>query len=58
MLSWPTSAVYYVLKSATNLATPVVWKTVTNSVTTSNGTNQVVLKMSGLSSFFQLASGR
>jgi hypothetical protein len=57
MLSWPTSAVYYVLKSATNLATPVVWKTVTNSVTTSNGTNQVVLKMSGLSSFFQLASG-
>ena len=47
VLSWPTSAVYYVLQSATNLAAPVVWKTVTNSVTTSNGTNQVVLNLSG-----------
>jgi hypothetical protein len=57
VLSWPTSAVYYVLKSATNLAAPLVWKTVTNSVTTSNGTNQVVLTASGQRSFFQLASG-
>jgi hypothetical protein len=57
VLSWPTPAVYYVLKSATNLAAPVVWKTVTNSVTTSNGTNQVTLNMSGQRSFFRLASG-
>jgi hypothetical protein len=57
MLTWPTSAVYYVLKSATNLAAPIVWKTVTNSVTTSNGTNQVMLTASGQRSFFQLASG-
>jgi hypothetical protein len=58
VISWPTSAVYYVLKSATNLASaPVVWKTVTNSVTTTNGTNQVVLNVSGQMSFFRLASG-
>jgi len=56
VLAWPTSTVYYVLKSATNLAAPV-WKTVTNSVTTSNGTNQVILAMSGQESFFRLASG-
>ncbi|HWI58290.1 MAG TPA: glycoside hydrolase family 71/99-like protein, partial [Bacillota bacterium] len=57
VLSWPTSTVYYVVKSATNLAAPVVWKTVTNSVTTSNGTNQVVLGMSGQTTFFRLTSG-
>jgi hypothetical protein len=57
VLSWPTSTVYYVLKSATNLAAPILWKTVTNGVTTSNGTNQVVLSMSGQRSFFQLAAG-
>ena len=33
--SWPTSSVYYSLQSTTNLAaTPVVWQTVTNNVTT------------------------
>jgi hypothetical protein len=57
VLSWPTSPVYHVLQSATNLATPVVWSTVTNSVITSNGTNQVTLPMSGQMSFFRLTSG-
>jgi len=57
VLAWPTSAVYYVMKSATNLTAPVVWKTVTNSVTTSNGTNQVVVNTSGQTSFFRLTSG-
>lgn len=56
VLSWPTSSVYYVLKSATNLSTPITWKTVTNSVTTSNGTNQVVLNASGQRLFFQLGA--
>lgn len=57
VLYWPTSAVAYVLKCATNLAaTPVTWRTVTNSVTTSNGTNQVVLNLSGQMSFFRLDS--
>jgi hypothetical protein len=55
VLFWPTSGVYYVLKTTTNLASaPVVWKTVTNSVTTINGTNQVVLNMSSQMSFFRL----
>ncbi|MGH7972658.1 MAG: glycoside hydrolase family 71/99-like protein, partial [Limisphaerales bacterium] len=57
LLSWPTSAVYCVLNSATNLAAPVIWNTVTNSVTTSNGTNLLLLSMSGQTSFFRLASG-
>ncbi|MCL4787794.1 MAG: hypothetical protein KJ070_13530 [Verrucomicrobia bacterium] len=57
VLSWPTSAIYYVLKSATNLADPIVWRTVTNSVTSSNGTNQVVVNLSSERSFFRLASG-
>jgi hypothetical protein len=57
VLSWPTSAVYYVLKSATNLTAPVAWQTVTNSVIISNGTNQVTLNLSGQRSFFRLTSG-
>lgn len=57
LLSWPTSAVYCVLNSATNLAAPVIWNTVTNSVTTSNGTNLLLLSMSAQTSFFRLASG-
>ncbi len=55
VISWPTSAVYYTLESATNLAAPVAWKTVINSVTTSNGANQVVMNAFGQSSFFRLA---
>lgn len=57
VFTWPTSAVYYVLQSATNLSSPVVWKAVTNSVTTSNGIHQVVLNLSGQSSFFRLGPG-
>lgn len=57
VLEWPTSAVYYVLKTATNLAEPILWKTVTNSVTSSNGTNYVVLNVSSQTAFFQLTSG-
>jgi hypothetical protein len=57
VISWPTSAGYYVLQSVTNLAAPVVWETVTNSVITSNGTNQVTLNLSGQQSFFRLTSG-
>jgi hypothetical protein len=57
VISWPTSAVYYVLQSAPNLGAPVVWKTVTNSVITSSGTNQVTLNLSGQQSFFRLTSG-
>jgi len=56
-LGWPTSAVYYVVQSATNLAAvPVAWKSVTNVVTTSNGTNQMMLSISGQTAFFRLIS--
>jgi len=58
VLSWPTSAVHSVLQSAADLAAdPVVWKTVTNSVVKSNGSNQVTLNMAGQGSFFRLSSG-
>ncbi|MGN6553708.1 MAG: glycoside hydrolase family 71/99-like protein [Verrucomicrobiota bacterium] len=56
VLFWPSSAGYYALQSTTNLAPPVVWKKVTNSVTTSNGTNQVIVSMINQMSFFRLAS--
>ena len=57
VVSWSTSAVYYVLQSATSLTAPVVWKPVTNSVSTIGSTNQVTLTMSGQKLFFRLASG-
>ena len=44
VLSWPKSSVYKVLLASTNVAPgPVAWKTVTNRVTATNGTNQVLL---------------
>ena len=53
-VSWPTSTVYYALQSATNLAPPVVWQPVTNSVTSqSNGTNRVVLPVLRVATYFQ-----
>jgi len=57
IVSWPTSAVYYVLQTATNLAaSTVAWKPVTNSVSNSNRTNQVTMSMAGQTAFFRLAS--
>jgi hypothetical protein len=56
IVSWPTSAVYYVLQSTTNLFAALAWKPVTNSVSTSNRTNQVTLNVSGQTAFFRLAS--
>jgi hypothetical protein len=57
VFSWPASDVYYVLTSVTNLAAgTVAWKPVTNSVTNSNGTNRVVVNLSGEQLFFRLAS--
>lgn len=55
VISWPDSAGYYGLQSATNLAAPVVWKTVTNTVITSNGTNQVTVNRSAQRTFFRLS---
>jgi len=57
VISWPTSAVFYALQSATNLAAPVPWTPVPNSVIISNGFHQVLVIRSGQQSFFRLTSG-
>jgi hypothetical protein len=56
-LSWPTSSVYYGLQSATNLTAPVAWQSLTNTVITANGTNEVILPVSGQTTFFSLNHG-
>jgi hypothetical protein len=55
-LSWPTSSVYYGLQSTTNLASPVAWRSLTNTPVISNGTNQVTLPL-GQTTFFSLNHG-
>lgn len=57
IVSWPTSAVYYGLQSTTNLNSPVVWKTLTNTVATANGTNEVTLPFSSQITFYSLNHG-
>ncbi len=55
LLSWPTSAVYYAVQSATNLGpAPVAWVTVTNRALTSKGVIQVTLKRVGEGMFYRL----
>lgn len=55
VLSWPTSSVYVVLQGTTNLnPLPVAWKALTNRVTTTNGTNQVLLNPEGQRLFLRL----
>jgi hypothetical protein len=57
ILSWPTSSVYYGLQSTTNLTAPIVWQSLTNSVATANGTNEVILPLSAKATFFSLNHG-
>ncbi len=55
VLSWPTSALYHVLQSTTNLAAvPIVWKTVTNGPNTTTGVIQMTLIQPGRSTFYRL----
>jgi hypothetical protein len=56
-LSWPTSSIFFGLQSNTNLMAPVVWKSLTNTVVTANGTNAVILPLSGQTVFFSLNHG-
>jgi len=56
-LCWPTSSVYYGLQSTTNLIAPAVWKSLTNTVITANGTNEVILPLSSQTIFFSLNHG-
>ena len=56
ILSWPITSIYYALQSTTNLAaTPIVWRTVTNSVTTISGTNSITVNLFGQSAFFRFS---
>ena len=60
ILSWPTSSVYFGLQFATNIASPVVWRSITNTIATTNGTNEVVLPLStqtNQTAFFSLNNG-
>lgn len=57
VISWPASSVYYGLNSATNLIAPVVWQSLTNTVTTLNGTNETILPLAGHTTFFSLNNG-
>ena len=45
------------LQSTTNLIAPVVWKSMTNTVVTANGTNDVILPLSSQTAFFSLNHG-
>ena len=57
-LAWPTSAVYGALHSTTSLATPVVWRDVTNGARITNGSSRVVLDPPHRAlSAFQVARG-
>jgi lysophospholipase L1-like esterase len=42
-LSWPTSAVPFVVESTPSLAPPVVWTSITNAIINLNGTNSVAI---------------
>jgi len=60
ILSWPTSSVYFGLQFATNIVSPVVWRSITNTIATTNGTNEVVLPLSiqtNQTAFFSLNNG-
>ncbi len=57
VLSWPAASVHYGLQSATNLIAPIVWQSLTNTVITANGTNDVILSLSSQTTFFSLNLG-
>ena len=53
-ISWPGAAVGYVLDKTTNLASPVVWSPVSNSVILINGQNVVTTTNDGSAAFYRL----
>ena len=55
-LSWPTGTLAMIVQTTSNLAAPVTWLTVTNSVSASNQTSMLALPAAGPSQFFRLAS--
>jgi hypothetical protein len=54
-LSWTNTATGFILKQSTNLASPVLWSTVTNAVSTLNGQFVVTVTAGAGSRFFLLS---
>jgi len=55
-LSWPTGTMAMVVQTTSNLAPPATWRTVTNTVLTSNQANVLGWPATGTHQFFRLAS--
>jgi uncharacterized repeat protein (TIGR03803 family) len=55
ILTWPTNAAGFVLQSTTNLASPVVWTTVSPGAVVVNGQNAVTNPVSGSQNFHRLS---
>jgi hypothetical protein len=55
-LSWPAWGTNWGLWSATNLAPPITWSPMTNSISGSNGQSSVTLPIGAGSHFFRLTS--
>ena len=55
VMSWPNWATNFQLYSTTNLAAPVTWSPVTNSVVNQNGTLNVSVPMDSSTRFFRLS---
>ncbi|HYV29198.1 MAG TPA: hypothetical protein VFA77_16815, partial [Candidatus Eisenbacteria bacterium] len=54
VLQWPASASGFSLQSATNLISPIMWSSVTNSVQSTGGVFTVTLPLNRQSQFFRL----
>lgn len=53
VISWPSSATGFALQQNSSLTTN--WANVTNAITTTGGTNQIILPMTSGNNFFRLA---
>jgi hypothetical protein len=54
-ISWPVAAVGYILEKATNLTPPVVWSQVSDTVTSTNGQNVLLITNYGSAAFYRLS---
>jgi hypothetical protein len=57
VLSWPATAMAVSLQSASNLTSPILWRTVTNTAGTVSNQNVVTMPMTGSRQFFRLGPG-
>jgi hypothetical protein len=56
-LSWPTPPAPFIMESATNLAPPVNWTPLTNTIVNQNGSNQTTITPVGDARYFRLKMG-